>query len=212
MTDMLPDTLDEDAVSPGLKTHVLQQASAELETESRQASVSSPDGRAGSLDRRWPAWVSPVPIAALAALVMLVGGLTAWNIVLQVSDGDEDPVVAERRELAEAIASGASLISLSGTDAAPRASGSVVQVAGTQKAFLVLRDLPDIPSDREFQVWRISGDVPFGVGTFAPITTSGTRQVTLFADFVEANAIAISIEPIGGSATPTGDIILLGAR
>ena len=38
------------------------------------------------------------------------------------------------------------------------------------------------------------------------------RVVAFAFDFSESDAIGVSIEPIGGSATPTGHIVLLGTR
>lgn len=107
------------------------------------------------------------------------------------------------------IASGARVSQLSGTDAAPTAGASLVQAPENSKDFLLVRNLPRLPAGREYQVWSITDEVPVSAGTF--VSADGSNQlITLSADFSNADVIGVSIEPLGGSVAPTGDIVLLG--
>ena len=77
--------------------------------------------------------------------------------------------------------------------------------------FVLVRNLPALPEDREYEVWSIKEDVATSVGTFA-LASVPEQLVTLGVDFSGASAVGISIEQKGGSPTgkPEGSIVLLG--
>ena len=77
-------------------------------------------------------------------------------------------------------------------------------------AFLVVSALGELPAGRQYQVWRINGGTPQGVGLFSS-AGSGEQIFTFPPALTDADAIGISIEPAGGSLAPTGPIVLLGA-
>jgi anti-sigma-K factor RskA len=143
-------------------------------------------------------------------LVLVAVGLAAWNISLWLRLQDQGGQLAEQRQLLSAVAAGASVSSLAGTEAAPGARGTLVKDPAGGRAFLLVSRLPDLPADQEYQIWRIKGNVPMGVGTFSP-TDPGEQLLIVGTDFTGADAIGISIEPRGGSLAPTGPIVLLGA-
>ena len=47
-------------------------------------------------------------------------------------------------------------------------------------------------------------------GTFNP-APAPDQIVALDVSFTDADAVGVSIEPLGGSVAPTGDIVLLGS-
>ena len=210
VADALPLGLDEPASPPGLKARILAQAEAGdvgLRTE-----VDAEKRRRGT--RRF-GWRSPlVPRLLVAALVVLVLGLAAWNVSLQLRlNPDPEPgALAARQLLAEGIAAGGQIIRLSGTDAAPEADGALIEIPGPEVAVLLVRNLRSLPPNFEYQVWRIDGNVAVSAGTFSA-TPSEVQLVALTLDFSDAEAVGVSIEPTGGSQTPTPDaIVLLGTR
>ncbi|PCH91425.1 MAG: hypothetical protein COB86_04880 [Dehalococcoidia bacterium] len=79
------------------------------------------------------------------------------------------------------------------------------------EVLLFVRDMPTIPPHREFQVRSIIDSRAASIGVFKPLRVPD-RVVAFAFDFSESDAIGVSIEPIGGSAAPTGDIVLLGTR
>ncbi len=146
---------------------------------------------------------------AIAALLLIAVGLLAWNVVLQLGDGDG--LTAEQRQLLDAIASGAAIYEVPGTEAAPDARARLVQDPSGETAYLLVQNLPSVPPGMEFQAWSIADNTPVGAGTFSAPEDS-EQPVVLHADFSDADAIGVSIEPLGGSATPTAErIVLLGA-
>lgn len=202
VADLLPDALEEQTGTAALKERILAQARAEAAAGDRPA---APPHR----ERRWAGWLSPLPARAIALLVLVIVGLAAWNIGLWVELRQQDSALGEQRQLLGAVAAGGSIFSLAGTEAAPKASGILVQDPAGGKSFLLLKNLPSLPADREYQIWRIKGNQPVGVGSFG-LTSATEHLVVVGADFADADAIGVSVEPLGGSLAPTGAIVLLG--
>jgi anti-sigma-K factor RskA len=200
--DLLPDALDERTGSAALKGSIITQARAEAAAGTRPPATPH-------LERRWARWLSSVPARAIALLFLVTIGLAAWNIALWVELKQQDSSLAEHRQLLSAVAAGGSIFSLAGTEAAPNASGMLVQDPAGGRSFLLLKSLPTLPADREYQIWRIKGNQPVGVGNFG-LTNATEHLIVVWADFADADAIGVSIEPLGGSLAPTGAIVLLG--
>jgi hypothetical protein len=108
-------------------------------------------------------------------------------------------------------ASPTQIVSLTGTLKAPSAGGVFYQ--HNDRAILVLQGLPPLPADQTYQLWLIPAQgapAPAGLLTIATVDAN-RQQVNLPA--LTYQAIGISIEPSGGSETPTaGNIVLLGER
>lgn len=70
---------------------------------------------------------------------------------------------------------------------------------------------PTLDEAHTYQVWLIQGDEPISVGTFdVDDTGEGLLTFTPGADLQSFAAIAISVEPTGGSPAPTTDPMALG--
>lgn len=99
---------------------------------------------------------------------------------------------------------------LTGENSAVAATLTVAPDGGT--ATFVASNLPPLSADQVYQLWIIRGDLPLSAGIFG-VDENG--RVTLPVDATLAatyDAVGVSIEPAGGSETPTPDqIILLGA-
>ena len=208
--ELLPLALEEQRGSPGLKERVLAQAAQELERE-RQPAVGVREDRSIRLGIHWPAWMSLNPARVAAALAVVVAGLVAWNVTLQIDSGKPRGITAEQFNLIETIGLGATILELTGTEAAPNASARLIQSPDSYKVFLLLRNLPLLDSGQEFEIWSIREGVPVSVGTFG--LSAGEQLVSFFADISNAQSIGISIEQKGGSSTgqPLGPIVLLGS-
>jgi anti-sigma-K factor RskA len=211
VAELLPDALEEGAPLPGLKARVLAQAAADGEREAQQPPPLSLDERPSRAGQRWFNWLSPAPAVAMAVLVLALVGLIVWNVYLSLSINHQARTLVEQSRLLEAIAAGAVVHHIPGTDVAPGARAVLLQEPGSENAFLIVQGLSNLPSDMEYQVWHIGGegDAPMGVGTFS-ITDPDGQLITVPANFSNAEALGISIEPRGGSPAPTGDIVLLG--
>lgn len=207
VADLLPDSLEERPARPELKQRVLAQARREAQEKATEAAAAGREGRRGLWGWLWPLGLTPAQLGAAGALAAVIVGLVVWNVILQLRLGGQEKLTTEQRQVLEAIAAGARVLQLSGTEAAPEASGSLVSDLRSGETFLLARNLPRIPADRVYQVWRITGGSPYGAGTFSP--TNGAELVPLSTTFSETDAVGVSIEPRGGSLRPSGAIVLL---
>ena len=158
-------------------------ATAQDELANRRAAKASGVTRAG----RWF-------VAAAAAAVLAVGGVTiASNLqqttleqqVLQASDVWSEQLTLESGGTAE--------IAVSGEEDA---------------AVITLSGVPAPTEGRVYQMWRIpaDGSAPVSVGTMSGDDVAGTK-VTELPGIGGISAIALTVEPEGGSETPTMPIV-----
>jgi anti-sigma-K factor RskA len=93
-----------------------------------------------------------------------------------------------------------------------RARGRVLLDATTGDAAVVISDLDPAAAGKTYELWAIRGDRPpepaglFGAGPDR-VATAPAQRIERPA---EVTAFAVSIEPAGGSAKPTGPIVLMG--
>ena len=120
--------------------------------------------------------------AIAAAMLALAVGVGAWG--LSRDDGSEDVIVAQ---------------SSSGD-----ASMQVTYVPD-QKVAVMEVDLPPLPAGRVYQAWRIDGGTPVSLG----LVETNTGSVAMVGDLEGASAVALSVEPAGGSPAPTTNPILI---
>ncbi|WP_086664422.1 anti-sigma factor [Lentzea kentuckyensis] len=88
------------------------------------------------------------------------------------------------------------LVSATGPDGA---TGTAVVSASRDEMLFLSRNLPAPPTDRVYQLWMIGADGPRPAGVLpatgsAPLMASGVSG---------AEKVALTVEPQGGSATPT---------
>jgi len=194
--------------SPELRSRVMEVV--EAEAEPRRARRQSTFARIGD-------YLS-VRSLALGAAVLLVIGLLSWNVLLQgqVEDlqgrvqhaqGEVQDLQAqvedakERRQVQQS-----QTIPLGGAWADQGANAEVASIRENQ-VILVANNMPTVPEDRTCQIWVISDDVPKPSGLFQP---DGNMTATPITNPIsEADAIAVTVEPAGGSEQPTSDPVLL---
>jgi anti-sigma-K factor RskA/cell division protein FtsB len=108
---------------------------------------------------------------------------------------------------------GTSTIAISdNTGENPNARATLTVQPDSSEATFVAANLPPLSADQVYQLWIIRGDLPISAGIFE-LDENG--RVVLPVDGALAasfDAVGVSIEPAGGSESPTPDqIILLGA-
>lgn len=99
---------------------------------------------------------------------------------------------------------------LSGQAQAPNAIG---RAFWSEKAGLLFAadGLPALPAGSVYQLWTITGKAATSAGIFTP-DASGSASVTAIvpAGAPRPDAFGVTIEPTGGSPTPTMPIVLVG--
>jgi anti-sigma-K factor RskA len=142
--------------------------------------------------RRWPA------VLAAAALVVVAGtGTVVWEQTrsdapsVSLADRVLDAADAQRFEIA-----------LPGG-----ARASVVRSVSEGRAVLVTHDMPPAPTGKVYEVWL---QTPAGTMQRAGLMTrAGSTTVVLDGDAATATGAGITVEPKGGSDSPTSDPIAL---
>ena len=105
------------------------------------------------------------------------------------------------------------VIRLRGTEKGQSAEGHALLAEGSQMVFYGTR-LPALPANRTYQLWlvRSAGPAIASAGTFNPDAANrATLQFRNAALLSGVTALAITDEPAGGSAQPTGHKWMIGS-
>jgi anti-sigma-K factor RskA len=140
---------------------------------------------------------------ALAVAAVLVIGLFSWGVLLQGEVRD----LQGRVQSLQGQPQGPQMIALGGAGTEQGARAEVVTLEG-DRAVLVAENMPPAPEGKTYQIWVIKGDTPKPSGLFEP---RGDSVAAVVENPVEgADAVAVTIEPEGGSKEPTTDPMLIG--
>jgi anti-sigma-K factor RskA len=141
---------------------------------------------------------------ALGAAALLVIGLLLWNVLLhnqvnnlqgQVKDAQTQQQVQQGRT-----------IELQGSWADQGVHAELTSIDKNQ-VILMVKNMPSVPDDRTCQVWVIHGDTPEPSGLFRPQGNMTATPIT--HSIKKANAVAVTVEPAGGSKKPTSNPVLI---
>lgn len=139
--------------------------------------------------RRW--------LAAAAAAVLLPGAaLGGWALGTQ-TEQREQQLVAQEQDRQNRLLS-APDVTTRQLDVNGRPATLVVS-AQADAALFVASDLAGPGEDREYQLWLVQDETPVPDVRFG----GGQVQVWLDGDIDRAGAVAMTVEPAGGSETPT---------
>jgi anti-sigma-K factor RskA len=145
-----------------------------------------------------PARMSEFPgirTLTLGAAALLVIGLFIWNVMLQEHIHDlQSQAPRDGR-----------LVALEGFGAARQARVEVM-ILDDDRAVLMAEDMPPVPEEKTFQIWVIENNVRKAGGLFEQREEWVVTSVEIPLD--GADAIAVTVEPEGGSPQPTTDPML----
>ena len=196
VADLLALAPPEQEPPPGLRRSVLEGVGAPREVVSGMADRRS---RRAERTRRL---LRPATLAAAAAAFVAVAGLLVWNLTLhdqngelRARNGDLQEEVAERRTF-----------EMEGSGLASNAGGEVL-LRGEDRAVLVASELPPVPEGEVYETWIIRDGVPEPAGLFEP--RNGEAAAPVEGSVEGAEAIAVTVEPEGGSSMPTTEPILV---
>ncbi len=94
----------------------------------------------------------------------------------------------------------AKIITLLATDTTKHYMARVFWNHQTHDAFIDVLSLPSPPSDKQYQLWALVGGKPVDAGVFEMDTAGGMQPVKTVTG---ADAWAVTLEPKGGSFSPT---------
>lgn len=145
---------------------------------------------------------------ALAASVLTVVALGAgvWGVS---TAGTLSDVRAQQAAVQRVLAAD-DVVSLSGTPqlADGVVADEVVVLASRSEdaALLLPAGLPEAPEGSTWQAWTVTADGARSAGVF---DVAGGEAVALSGSLADADAVAVSLEPRGGSEAPTTDPVLV---
>jgi hypothetical protein len=160
---------------------------------------------------RIPRWLLA---AATIALTFSSAYLLWQNLKLTSErDGLRDQVSNLRQQFNNFIAPTTRVIAMAGEEA-PQASAKVVWDTERQEWVIYVYNLPIPPSDKDYQLWYVTKDSKISAAVFRP-DAQGRIQLRLSLPPHAVNgglaATAVTLEPRGGSAQPTGKFFLKAA-
>lgn len=135
--------------------------------------------------------------SAIIIMILTVSNLLLWQRINQIETG---PRSGRMRA-----------IPLTSTNAAPGADGFIIIGADGQNGALVVDKLPLLTPEQQYQLWLIRDGQRTSAAVFSvdEYGYGGTR-IKAPGSLFEYSACGVSIEPAGGSPSPTGDRVLAG--
>jgi anti-sigma-K factor RskA len=96
------------------------------------------------------------------------------------------------------------VVNMVGTKVAPRSSANVYWDSANSNVYLVVKNMPRLPNDKQYQLWAIidGKSSPKDLGVF---DAADDKVILKMNNTRKAQAFAITIEKKGGSPTPTLD-------
>jgi anti-sigma-K factor RskA len=96
------------------------------------------------------------------------------------------------------------VVNMVGTRVAPKSSANVYWDSASTNVFLVVKNMPKLPTDQQYQLWAlIDGKAPKDLGVFDADSSANDRVILKMNNTQKAQAFAITIEKRGGNPGPT---------
>ena len=159
-------------------------------------------------------------VAAASVVLMLLSSALAYNYYAQWKNTESElsTLIAQNARVAEdfnkvskelesvkgtlEITTSAAFasITMNGTDNAPDVAARIYWNARSQEVYLDKGSLKPIEQGKEYQLWAIVDGQPVDAGVFNIASLESLQKMKSIAN---ASAFAVTIEPSGGSVSPT---------
>jgi anti-sigma-K factor RskA len=93
----------------------------------------------------------------------------------------------------------ATVVNMVGTKIAPKSSANVYWDSANSSVYLVVKNMPQLASDKQYQLWALIDNKQVDLGVF---DATDKNVILKMKDTKKAQAFAITIEKKGGSPTP----------
>ncbi|HJT72856.1 MAG TPA: anti-sigma factor [Chitinophaga sp.] len=116
---------------------------------------------------------------------------------LNTADSVLNQIAAEQKTAKEHTVN---VVNMVGTEAAPKSSANVFWDSTSQNVYMVVKNMPKLPNDKQYQLWALIDGKPKDLGVF---DVSDQKFIIKMKNTQKADAFAITIEQKGGSPSPT---------
>jgi anti-sigma-K factor RskA len=212
---VLPLTAPQVTPSPALKERVMEA----IRRENRPILLRPRTNQPG---RRRTGWMTRLLAVAALLLLLLTGGMTAWNISLQhqvaVLQGRSAQLSSQVGELQQTNAGQsqqlallrrqvARVYSIAGTHTAQTATGSLLYLPQQNIIVLVLHGLPGLKGTQVYQVWLLHGNRPVSIGLLS--VQEGVASLALPGAITGYDSATVTQEPGPAPSphTPLGPVV-----
>ncbi|HYI21447.1 MAG TPA: anti-sigma factor [Candidatus Limnocylindrales bacterium] len=159
--------------------------------------------RRGSALPQWLGWV------AAGAAVLVLAVVSVWALGIQQRANLETQRAETMAAALETLAQpGSSFAVLEGLGPAAGVGGFVA-FSPQGEGYMVMTNVPEAPAGMTYQAWYVVDGQPASAGTM-----SADAEGFVIAEGLPAvegtDVMAITLEPVGGSAEPTSDPIVVG--
>ena len=197
VVDLLPYAATQVNPSDALKGRVLNAIKNESRTTSKQPIPLNHRPRR----QRWG-----TQLLAIVAVLMLIlfGGMTAWNVSLQQHNSSlQHQVTTLQHQVALVYA-------IHGNASAQGASGRLIYLPEQHITLLIIDGLPQLHGTQVYQGWLIHGKQPTSIGLLH--MENGVASVTYPGNIAGFEVAAVSREPgpLASKNTPAGPVVAAG--
>ena len=196
------------------RQRLLQAVAAEPRTEHKAKRL--------VVGRLQPRWLTLAPMAVTLVLAVFSLLLLRDNIRirhkterLQAELANEQLNSAQAKEVLAMLNDPTAMhMTLVSAKAAPEPQIKTVYKPQAGHILLIANNLKPLPEDKVYELWLMpmGGGAPMPAGTFRINPAGGAMMMhAMETPGIEAKAFAVTIEPVGGSKTPTMPIVLAPA-
>ncbi len=93
-------------------------------------------------------------------------------------------------------------VAMPGVEASPGSLAYVYWNQSSDQVYLKVNTLPDTPANKQYQLWAIVEGKPVSAGVF-DVDGATPQRLVQMQNIENASAFAVTLEPEGGSASPT---------
>lgn len=183
--------------------------------------------RAASEQRRGPLWrwwfAGAGALAAAALVFVLISDLASSRrelarlnnqlAAIQAQSAQKDQLIKQKDQLLDLFAApDVRAIELAGLAAAPKAKAKLFWNPAMRRGLLITSGLPTPDAGKAYELWGIAGNEPVPAGVFSVDAQGrGELRLTEIPGEREFDKFAVTLEPAGGVAQPSGPMMLLGS-
>lgn len=161
---------------------------------------------------RSPGWLRFVAAASVVLLIGMVWlyyqttrqnkDLSEENVRLKVARDTTqnilDRIVQEQKQVVGD--PNTTVVNMVGTKVAPKSSANIYWDSASTNVYLVVKNMPKLPNDQQYQLWALIDGKPSDLGVF---DATNNKVILKMKNTKKAQAFAITIEKHGGSPSPT---------